>query len=391
MVVVHFLPAEAGDCSVIEFDNNECIIVDCGYKSTYHKELKPLLQKLKLKGCRVVLLIVTHIDQDHIEGAIELIKENGNVNDPQIIDIDNIWFNGFFNTLFLNEVFEQHRFNLEQELQNSKMRIVKSQLEMQNCSSESTISVKQSKSFEELCSLNDYRLNMQFEDRIVKRNFEHKEDINNSKINFDDFSITVLSPNQTLLNGLANEFNKEMIKNFGVDYYINNDSDFSTIFELIMKLYIEPVDHSEFISASEDDISKWLGTSIMSRMNVVNKSAIVVEIEYKGYKLLFTGDSDSDYWAEFASDSYDVLKASHHGTMKPNQQLIKRVKAKHTLISTNGNKHGHPEKELLANIILNGNKRLYFNYDTGYKSILSNIKEKYNFKPYFCEKKIVLK
>lgn len=36
---IHFLPAKAGDCFVLEFSNRECIIIDCGFKSTYKKEL----------------------------------------------------------------------------------------------------------------------------------------------------------------------------------------------------------------------------------------------------------------------------------------------------------------------------------------------------------------
>ena len=52
---IHFLPALAGDCFVLEFINNECIIIDCGYKSTYKKELKPLLQELNKKGCQEIL------------------------------------------------------------------------------------------------------------------------------------------------------------------------------------------------------------------------------------------------------------------------------------------------------------------------------------------------
>lgn len=103
--IIHFLPAKAGDCFVIEFVNKECIIIDCGFKSTYKKYLRPLLINLKNKGCRVTLLLITHIDQDHIEGAIAFLQDNGLANEPNIISIDNIWFNGFFNTLLNRSEF----------------------------------------------------------------------------------------------------------------------------------------------------------------------------------------------------------------------------------------------------------------------------------------------
>lgn len=39
------------------------------------------------------LLIISHIDQDHINGIKALLKENENSNSPKIIQIDEVWFN----------------------------------------------------------------------------------------------------------------------------------------------------------------------------------------------------------------------------------------------------------------------------------------------------------
>ena len=41
------------------------------------------------------MLIVTHIDNDHIGGIIELLKENGSDMDSKIIRIRNIWHNSY--------------------------------------------------------------------------------------------------------------------------------------------------------------------------------------------------------------------------------------------------------------------------------------------------------
>jgi Predicted hydrolase (metallo-beta-lactamase superfamily) len=391
--IVYSLPAEAGDCTVIEFDNQECIIIDCGYKTTYINELKPLLIKLKDKGCRIALLVVTHIDQDHIEGAIELIKDNGNSDNPNIIEIDNIWYNGFFNTLFLNEIFEQHKCAVvERESQKNKMRLIKAQLEMQiqRATSSDYISAKHSKSFEELCSLNHYKFNEQFKDKVVKRRSDNKEDVINNNIKFGEISITVLAPNQMLLDGLAKEFHKELVRNFGIDYYLSEDGDFSSMFELIMRLHYETESFSGFIATMGNDIEKWIGTSSMSKMNVINNAAIVIEIEYQNLRLLFTADSDSDYWAMYLKEFYDVIKVSHHGTTKPNMQLIDKTKGKYIIISTNGERYGHPEKELIARLILNGNRNLYFNYAVNLQNTLCAIQEKYNFNAYFGINKIIL-
>ena len=103
--IIHFLPARAGDCFVLEFDDKNCILIDSGYQVTYREELKPLLQKLAEKGCKIVLMIITHIDEDHILGAISFLEDNGNADHPRIIQVDEIWHNGIFNTIMNSERF----------------------------------------------------------------------------------------------------------------------------------------------------------------------------------------------------------------------------------------------------------------------------------------------
>ena len=102
---MHFLPAKAGDCFVLEFDNKNCVLIDCGYPSTYKEELKPLLQKLSKAGCRISLMIITHMDEDHISGAVSFIDENGDANNPHVIQVDEIWHNGIFNTVLNRKCF----------------------------------------------------------------------------------------------------------------------------------------------------------------------------------------------------------------------------------------------------------------------------------------------
>lgn len=387
---VHFLPAEAGDCSVIEFDNKDCIIVDCGYKSTYQYELKPLLIRLRHKGCKVILLVVTHIDQDHIEGAIELIKDNGDARKPNIITIENIWFNGFFNTLFMEDVFNTHRRKVISGLQKRDMHLVKSQLEMQHKASEGYITASQSKSFEEICAVNHYRLNIQFDDRIIKRNCESEENTGSSIV-INECVITVLSPNNILLHKLAHKLDIEMIKLFGKDYILTKNSTFAKFFELLMGLYLETDVIESDISSKEEKLENWIGTSSLAKMNEVNNASIVIGIEYKGQKLLYTGDSDSDNWSEMLEEYYDIIKISHHGTTKPNLSLLEHTKAGGVLISTNGGcRNKHPERELVSRLILNGNKNLYFNYDIELKYLLLGMQQQYKFRAIFNEKEITL-
>ena len=150
---IHFLPALAGDCFVLEFISRECIIVDCGYKSTFKKELKPLLLELKNKGCKVTLLLITHTDKDHIEGAIEFIKDNGNSTSPNIIQVESIWYNGIINTLSFNPEIEK-RSHDSSSIQQQKTNHLLADLLSQLPDRSGDISANNCLSFEEICFRN---------------------------------------------------------------------------------------------------------------------------------------------------------------------------------------------------------------------------------------------
>ena len=389
--IVHFLPAKAGDCFVVEFDNGECILVDCGYKSTYETELKPLLIQLKQKGCRVILMLITHIDQDHIEGAIAFLCENGPACAPQIIEVENIWFNGFFNTLFMRDEFQERKRTAIGDLQKKRMNMVLGQLSMQINGDAGPISAAHSRSFEELCAQHGYRLNAQFVDRVVKRSADSRNQLVDHSIQIGECKLIVLSPNEASLDRLAHKLNVEMIRNFGVHYELSEHMEFAALFERLMELQFDPGGFEEHISASEPRLERWIGTSTLAQMNEVNNASIVIEIEYKGLKLLYTGDSDSDSWAKFLTDEYDMIKISHHGTTKPNIRLMEKAKGKTILISTDGGRQNrHPENDLLARAILNGNKMIYFNYDIRQKQELMDMQGEYGYSVMFGHREIRL-
>lgn len=386
--IIHFLPAMAGDCFVLEFVNKECIIIDCGFKSTYIEYLRPLLIELRNKGCRVTLLIITHFDQDHIEGAIALLEENGPANNPNVIPINNVWFNGFSNTLLKRSEFTQRIRALSGKQKQIKENVLKDLL-LQVHGESREISAKHSISFEELCLKNGYSLNAQFIDGTVKRMDANCPYILPDSIQIGACKLVVLSPSEKELDKLANTLNFEMIRNFGVDYSISQDSEFMKLFELLMELETEKTNSGEFISATNENLENWLGTSSMTPMNAINRASIVVEIQYKDLRMLFTGDSDSSLWNEYLEEEYQVIKLSHHGTAYPNRALLNRSRADIILISTNGNRgKRHPEKETLAQAILAGNRVLYCNYDIPQRDILEKLQQRYGYQIFYGQRKI---
>ena len=100
-VEIQALQAEYGDCifvSIEENGNNFNILVDGGTKNTYLDlrmgypipgVLRQKLDELQAKGKHIDLLVITHIDNDHIAGILEWFRTNM----PSKDFVRKVWFN----------------------------------------------------------------------------------------------------------------------------------------------------------------------------------------------------------------------------------------------------------------------------------------------------------
>lgn len=382
--IVHFLPAKAGDCLLLELDNKNCILIDCGYPATYEKELKPLLWKLGKSGCKISLMIITHIDEDHISGAISFIEDNGDAKNPHIIKVDEIWHNGIFNTIMNSEIFLKHEAEEISEDILNKCRNIRSLLKKQFQGKSGTISASQSKMFESVCAKYHYKINGVFNKKCVAKN---------QRYCFDDCEIKVLSPGIKEIENFQKMLNRDLIRIFGTDYLWNRTEEFAELLDLIA-LHRGMDEPGAFtvkqISLRTGDIQEWIGTSSFSKMNEVNCASIVVSIRYKEVNLLFMADSESSLWKEQLEPYYDLIKVSHHGSTKPNLAWMECTKANRLLISTNGGRYRHPEDEFLARVMMGEFDKLYFNYNIQRKSEILSMQKKYHFKAEFEKRDILL-
>lgn len=370
---VDILPANAGDCFLIEFNNDECILIDTGFKETYYEYLKPLLIKLKNKGKKITLLVITHMDKDHIGGAKKLLEENGDYNAPNIIKIENVWFNGFKNL-----VFQKKLSDILNQKQLDKMRIIKAYNRMNYVDEiDNNVSANDLKAFESICNELHYPINRQFKANTV---------IQSENIEIGNVYIDVLSPNQLKIERYTEYLEKQLEILFGKDYEINKNEEFITFFEALMLNDEENIQTIETISyQNEKDIADWLKIKHKNKIySIVNDVSIGILIKFNGIKMLFTGDL---YFEKKLRNEktliVDVLKVPHHGSYWNNCEIMKNIIADNYIISTDGKKYGHPDKNILANIIINNkqNKTLIFNYEIDDINILKNQeqKDKYNY------------
>lgn len=101
MLELKALKAEHGDCIFVKVGNQEQwanILIDCGVASTYRRRagykiiqgvLKEEIDSLKKRREVIDLLVVTHVDDDHIGGVIRLFEHEQQIEDL----VKEIWFN----------------------------------------------------------------------------------------------------------------------------------------------------------------------------------------------------------------------------------------------------------------------------------------------------------
>lgn len=313
MLRVELLPAEYGDCILLSYGDGapRHVLIDAGTMPTWQSALRP---HLVARGVRhLELFVLTHIDADHIAGAIPMLE------DPNLpVTIDEVWFNGW-----------QHlpkRF----------------------------LSVKQGERFSEL--IRDRRIpwNAQFGDRAAC-----VDDTPPKRVLRGGLELTLLSPTPKELGRLAREWKREIDRHFlGIATGVPRRPQF---------LARHPT--------TSTDVGKLAATTFRSDTSIPNGSSIALLVEYEGRALILAGDAHVAVLRRsidvllrargVARLGIDALKVSHHGSRgNTSVDLLQMLDCRRFLISCNGDVHNLPDNEAVGRILQHGGDRphLYFNY-----------------------------
>lgn len=95
--------ARKGDCMLLHYGSKadtRLIMIDGGPAQVYQSHLRPRLeeirQKRKLAALPVEILMVSHVDDDHIQGILDLTKElTADPNRPPLVRVQSLWHNSF--------------------------------------------------------------------------------------------------------------------------------------------------------------------------------------------------------------------------------------------------------------------------------------------------------
>jgi beta-lactamase superfamily II metal-dependent hydrolase len=105
MFKLHVVQAKYGDALIISFGRPASprhILIDGGPSGNYAADLEPALDQIVGKGGRLDLVVLSHIDNDHVIGVLDLFatveEDRASDRDPRT-RIANLWHNSFERTI----------------------------------------------------------------------------------------------------------------------------------------------------------------------------------------------------------------------------------------------------------------------------------------------------
>jgi len=129
-----------------------------------------------------------------------------------------------------------------------------------------------------------------------------------------------------------------------------------------------------------------------------NGSSIVLLAEFDEKKILLTGDAHPGDIVEGINRiagsgeklPLHAVKLPHHGSKNNNSnELFEAVSCNNFMVSTNGKKHGHPDRQGIARVLVNKTEEstLFFNYTHEGNKIWSDqkLQTDYRYKAVFAE------
>jgi beta-lactamase superfamily II metal-dependent hydrolase len=320
---VHVLPAGNGDCIWIEYGDASSphrILIDGGTQGTY-KRLKKKIQSLNLAKVHFDLLVITHIDGDHIAGVLELLERN-----ELPVSFGDIWFNGYRH--LPAEKIEDFG-----ALQGERL-------------TKALLDPKKKLRWNANPAFQGGRICVQEDGSPTQ-----------AKDFFVGLEIFVMSPGIEQLAALRPVWEKEC-SNAGLDPKRPVEE------ETALPLGIEAM--------GAIDVDSLAATKFKEDEKPANGVSIALLIRYEGKSVLLAGDAFPSVITRSVEGlgghkplTVDLLKLPHHGSQNNvNQELIEKVPASHFVFSSNGATYGHPDPEGVARVVKYGgcDAQLVFNY-----------------------------
>lgn len=319
MFNIKVLQAFNGDCIIVSYGTEEVhhILIDGGQGRQCFRQLCNYVDAIKREGNNIDLLILTHIDSDHIDGILRLLSSE------------------MFDSTMIKEIW----FDFGEELQNLLgIRCKEQKVSMHNSGTD--ISWKQGKDVEQ---------------KVKEMGIKKRAVVKQERISVGGAEITILSPSKEVLRKFVEQNDESERPVTEIAY---SDDYHQSIFELNQK---EP----------EKKISLTNKSSI----------ACLFEFNGQGILLLGDADADEivNALVEMGYSKENKLKVNcckiaHHASRhNTTNELIQMLDCSNYIISTRKTTQGRPSKECLSRIICNSEKPItfYCNYELDYSKVFT--------------------
>ena len=328
MLKLIVVQAEFGDCLLLQSSDGSnpiSILIDGGPSQTYEKYLKPTLNTV-LHGRNLDLVILSHIDNDHVLGLLDLfeaIKREKESGDSQVLKVSDLWHNSFSdlirsdnyaNKLMQNLFSSNQFFAIENENKIGELPAIGA-----------LKGIREGRDLTKLSQDLKIPINSQFGGDLIDTKKDDKV------IRFENLNFYILGPTQK---------NLEKLRKIWEDWVRSH-----------VQVGVTPKDY---------EVLQILDASI------TNLSSIMFLVEFEGKKILFTGDGVGRDMLDILSEKkmlnsegrlhVDILKVPHHGSERNvSEQFFELVTADVYVISANG-RDDNPSFATLKWIIENGQK-----------------------------------
>ncbi|WP_299887068.1 MBL fold metallo-hydrolase [uncultured Lacinutrix sp.] len=341
MINLEFLPARFGDCIWIEYGDNQTthrILIDGGTAGTRHN-IRKRIEELPEDQRSFDLMVVTHIDKDHIAGILGLLEDE----DELPFKIKDFWFNAF-----------KH---LPEEAEEDE-----------------SFGAKQAERLTESILKHTITWNGAFNGGAVVMNLDELPEIEIP----GGMKLTLLSPTAEHLMKLRPKWIKEVEDAGMIPGGVLIEDDI--------------LDDDEGFGATEiPNIDAIAQTPFNEDTSVANGSSIAFLAEFEETKILFCGDAFPSQVLQALNVispekkiDLDLVKISHHGSSgSTNSELLEKLNCRNYVISTSGSTFHHPKADTISRIIKSSGDgaHLIFNYKSDINEIwdLNILKTQHNY------------
>jgi hypothetical protein len=352
MFSIEMLPSAHGDGLLIEYGSEASparVLIDGGTEPAY-KTLLARIKRLDPANRHFELLVITHIDADHIGGIVKMLEKN-----ELGARFDEVWFNGFPH-LDAAEVPTTSQVEYFGALQGERLSAC-------------------------LLAL-DIPWNARFDRGAVR---VRDDGTLPSVALAGGLKLTVLGPTRDKLLKLKPVWEKECAK-AGLD-------PLDQLRRVVEEPGVEPM------GIPNVNVDALAATQFEEDNKPANGSSISLLAEFDGKRILLGADAHPST-LESAIDRLvgerqrlplTAFKLPHHASKhNVSVDLLQRVQCNKYLVSTNGAQFKHPDREAIARVIKHGgaSPTLYFNYETTLNAVWATptLKEDFDYEAVYADK-----